>query len=289
MKRLSAAAILAMFLPAQVLAWGPMGHAMIADIAESRLSPIAKKNIRLLLGDESLASVSNWADEIKKDRPETFAWHFADIPKDAAGFSEARDCYRPNDQGPGAQTDRHNCIVDRVEMFRQVLTDGNASKKDRVEALKFLVHFVGDVHQPLHAIDEARGGNDIKVVVFGSDQCGNYACNLHWTWDQLLLEHAGYSEEDYVRHLEKLIMEKGLTARAGGTPEQWANESHLEARRIIEQKPVSIDDQYYQAHIDLVNEKLALAGLRLATVLNNALGRIPAAELRHNPERPRGL
>jgi len=282
MKRLSAAAILAMFLPAQVLAWGPMGHAMIADIAESRLSPIAKKNIRLLLGDESLASVSNWADEIKKDRPETFAWHFADIPKDAAGFSEARDCYRPNDQGPGAQTDRHNCIVDRVEMFRQVLTDGNASKKDRVEALKFLVHFVGDVHQPLHAIDEARGGNDIKVVVFGSDQCGNYPCTLHGVWDYSLIDHAGYSEDKYLHHLKNLIRDHHLGPRAGGSPEAWANESHEEARRLLDEHVYSIDQTYWQANIGLVDERLALAGLRLATLLNETLGKIPTEQLKQD-------
>jgi len=282
MKRLSAAAILAMFLPAQVLAWGPMGHAMIADIAESRLSPIARKNIRLLVGDESLASVSNWADEIKKDRPETFAWHFADIPKDAGGFSEARDCYRPNEQGQGAQTDHHNCIVDRVEMFRQVLADENASKKDRVEALKFLVHFVGDVHQPLHAIDEARGGNDIKVVVFGSDQCGNYPCTLHGVWDYSLIDHAGYSEDKYVRHLKHLIRDHRLETRAGGSPEAWANESHVEARQVLDEHVYSIDQSYWQANIGLVDERLALAGVRLATLLNETLGKIPTEQLKQD-------
>ena len=282
MKRLSAAAILAMFLPAQVLAWGPMGHAMIADIAESRLSPIARKNIRLLVGDESLASVSNWADEIKKDRPETFAWHFADIPKDAGGFSEARDCYRPNEQGQGAQTDHHNCIVDRVEMFRQVLADENASKKDRVEALKFLVHFVGDVHQPLHAIDEARGGNDIKVVVFGSDQCGNYPCTLHGVWDYSLIDHAGYSEDRYVRHLKHLIRDHRLETRAGGSPEAWANESHVEARQVLDEHVYSIDQSYWQANIGLVDERLALAGVRLATLLNETLGKIPTEQLKQD-------
>src|SRR5262249_60879046 len=117
------------FLSPFLFSWGVQGPLLVADLAASRLSPTAKKNIRLLLGNENLASVSNWADEIRRSRPETFAWHFADIPKNAAGFSEERDCYRPNDQGPGAQTDHHNCIVNRVEMFRQVLADGNASQQ----------------------------------------------------------------------------------------------------------------------------------------------------------------
>jgi len=289
MKKLTAVLALLAFIPAQVWAWGPKGHAIVADIAAAHLTPAAKQNLQVLLGNDSLASIASWADDVRRDRDESYDWHFVDIPKDAAGFSQERDCFRPQDKHKNALIDHHNCVVDRIEMFQKVLGDAGASRAERLEALKWIVHFVGDLHQPLHAIDEARGGNDIKVIVFGSEQCGNYACNLHWTWDQLLLEHTGYSEEDYVRHLEKLIVDKGLAARSGGTPEEWANESHVQARQIIEQKPVSIDDQYYQAHIDLVNEKLALAGLRLATVLNNALGRIPAAELRHNPERPRGL
>src|SRR5262249_21036969 len=275
MKKLTATLVLLGFVSAQLWAWGPKGHAIVADIAASRLTPAAKKNLQLLLGDDSLASISTWADQVRKERDESYNWHFVDIPKDAPGFDRQRDCFRPQDTHKNALTDHHNCVVDRIEMFQKILGDESASRADRLEALKWIVHFVGDLHQPLHAIDEARGGNDIKVIAWGSEQCGNYSCNLHWTWDQLLLEHTGYSEEDYVRHLEKLIVEKGLAAQAGGTPEQWANESHLQARRIVEQKAVSVDDQYYQANIGLVDEKLALAGLRLATVLNNTLGDAP--------------
>jgi hypothetical protein len=283
MKRLTAALALLAFIPAQLSAWGPKGHAIVADIATLHLTPTAKSSLQSLLGNDSLASIASWADLVRKDRDESYDWHFVDIPKDAAGFSEQRDCFRPQDNHKNAATDHHNCVVDRIEMFQRILGDENASQADRLEALKWIVHFVGDVHQPLHAVEEARGGNDIKVIAFGTDQCGNYPCNLHWTWDQLLLEHTGYSEEDYVRHLEQLIAEKNLTARAGGTPEQWANESHLQARRILEAKPVAIDDQYYRDNIGLVDEKLALAGLRLATLLNNTLGKTPAAKLQPRP------
>jgi hypothetical protein len=287
MRKLIAALTLLALLPAQLLAWGPKGHAIVGDIAASHLTPAARANLQLLLGNDSLASIANWADLVRKERDESYDWHFVDIPKDAAGFSQQRDCFRPQDNHKDALTDHHNCVVDRIEMFQKILGDENAARADRLEALKWIVHFVGDVHQPLHAVDEARGGNDIKVVAFGSDQCGNYPCNLHWTWDQLLLEHTGYTEEDYVRHLEKLIVEKNLAARAGGTPEQWANESHLQARQILEQKMV-IDDQYYQTNIGLVDERLALAGLRLATLLNNTLGKPLAARLQQGPERHLG-
>lgn len=289
MKRLIAALALISFIPAQLSAWGPKGHAIVADIAAAHLTPTAKSNLQLLLGNDSLASIASWADDVRKQRDESYDWHFVDIPKDASGFSQERDCFRPQDNHKDALTDHHNCVVDRIEMFQKVLGDETASRAERLEALKWIVHFVGDLHQPLHAIDEARGGNDIKVVAFGSDQCGNYPCNLHWTWDTLLLEHTGYSEEDYVHRLEQLIAEKNLTALAGGTPEQWANESHLQARRILEAKPVAIDEQYYHDNIGLVDQKLALAGLRLATVLNNTLGKVPAAKLQPDgdPHSPR--
>jgi hypothetical protein len=272
-KKIIALLLLATLVPTQLSAWGPKGHAIVADIAQSRLTPETRKNLLLLLGNDSLASIANWADQVRKERDESFGWHFVDIPKDAQGFSQERDCFRPQDKHKDALTDRHNCVVDRIEMFQKVLGDESASKDSRLEALKWIVHFVGDLHQPLHAIEEARGGNDIKLPVFGSAKCGDYDCNLHWTWDSLLLEHTGLSQEDYVRRLNELIAQKHLEKQAAGTPVEWANESHLQARHLVDPRPAAIDETYYQANIDLVNEKLALAGLRLAALLNDTLGK----------------
>ena len=285
MKRIVSLLLLASLVPVQLSAWGPKGHAIVGDIATSRLTPVTAENLHLLLGSDSLASISSWADQVRKDRDESYGWHFVDIPKDAPGFSEERDCFRPQDKHKNAETDHHNCVVDRIEMFQKVLADENASRTGRVEALRWIVHFVADLHQPLHAIEEARGGNDIKLPVFGSAKCGDYDCNLHWTWDTLLLEHTGYSEEEYVVRLKGLIDKEHLAQKAPGIPADWANESHLQARQIIEQKPASIDEQYYLSHIDLVNERLALAGLRLASLLNNELGNIPPAKLRQDLEK----
>lgn len=288
MKKILTLLLLATFIPTQLLAWGPKGHAIVADIAASRLTPITKQNLQLLLGADSLASIASWADSVRKERDESYDWHFVDIPKDASGFSEERDCFRPQDKHKDALTDHHNCVVDRIEMFQKILGDEKASRADRLEALKWLVHFVGDLHQPLHAIDEARGGNDIKLAVFGSPKCGDYDCNLHWAWDTLLLEHTGLSEEDYVARLNTLIAQKQMETQAGGTPVDWANESHVQARHIMEAKPAAIDDAYYQANIELVNQKLALGGLRLATLLNNALGKAPATTASGAPQLPTG-
>jgi hypothetical protein len=140
----------------------------------------------------------------------------------------------------------------------------------------------------LHAIGEAHGGNDIKLAVFGSPKCGDYDCNLHWAWDTLLLEHTGYSEEEYVSRLNTLIAQKHLEKQAVGTPVDWANESHLQARHIMEVKPATIDEAYYQTNIELVNQKLALAGLRLATLLNATLGKAPAATVSGISQLPTG-
>lgn len=282
MKRVTAILALFAFLPAQLPAWSAKGHAVIADIAASRLTPAARKNLNLLLGKNSLASIANWADAIRNDQPETFGWHFVDIPRNAEGFSEERDCYRPQDQEPTAQTDHHNCVVDRIEMFRQVLGDENASEGDRLIALMFLVHFVGDLHQPLHAIEDARGGNDIKVTVFGADQCGNYPCSLHGVWDYSLIEHTGYSENEYARHLQDVIRKDRLEQKAVGSPADWANESYREAIQVWVSNGASIDEAYYRANIRLVDERLALAGLRLAALLNETLGKIPTKQLQEN-------
>jgi hypothetical protein len=278
-KKIITIVLLASFISTQLSAWGPKGHAIVADIAASRLTPIAKQKLQSLLGPDSLASIASWADSVRKEHDESYDWHFVDIPKDAPGFSDERDCFRPQDKHKDALTDHHNCVVDRIEIFQKILGDEKASRADRLEALKWLVHFVGDLHQPLHAIDEARGGNDIKLAVFGSPKCGDYDCNLHWAWDTLLLEHTGYSEEEYVGRLNTLIAQKHLENQAGGTPVDWANESHLQARQIMEAKPAAVDDAYYQANIELVNQKLALAGLRLATLLNNTLGKAPAPKV----------
>src|SRR5437016_7237127 len=275
MKKQIAVLTLLLFLSAQLFAWGPKGHQVVGDIAQSRLNETARHNVQSLLGDASLASIANWADEIKGKRPETFGWHFVDITKNAGSFSQARDCYRPDEKHPSSKDDHHNCIVDRISMFKQVLGDPSAAQADRIEALKFLVHFVGDIHQPLHSVEEARGGNDVHVVEFGSPQCGKGRCNFHFVWDISLIEHTGLSEQDYVARLEQLIATRGLQTKGTGTPEDWANESFRWAQKVWLNEGGAVDEAYYQANIGVVDERLALAGLRLAGVLNDVLGKTP--------------
>jgi len=264
-----AALVLVVLTPSALSGWGPEGHEIVAALAQARLTENARKGIQSLIGEASLASVANWADEVRPQRDETYNWHFVDIPMDAAGFSEERDCFLPDSRHKDAATDHHNCIVDRIQMFRYVLSDKNAPKDARAEALKFLVHFVGDIHQPLHAVGEAAGGNRIAVDQFGSSVCGQHFCNLHGAWDSGLIQHTGMARDQYVAHLEKWIADEHLTA--GGNPEDWANESHNYAQMAWLDNGSRIDESYYQKAIKIVDQRLALAGLRLAAVLNDCL------------------
>ena len=147
-----------LLLPSLAFAWGPEGHAIIAQIAEDRLAPAARQQVDQLLDGDSLAVVASWADEIRIHRPDTAQWHFVDIPKNANDYDPARDC-RP--------TPRGDCIIAAIDRELAILRDASADKDKRAEALKFIVHFVGDLHQPLHCADDHdRGGNDVTVKFF---------------------------------------------------------------------------------------------------------------------------
>ena len=266
-------------MTATALAWGPEGHQAVADVARSHLTATTRRHVRELLGNDDLAAISTWADEVRPQRPETFGWHFVDIPMNASGFSEERDCYRPDEKHPETRDDHHNCVVDRIEMFERVLADKNESRANRVEALKFLVHFVADIHQPLHTIGEARGGNDIPISEFGSSKCPNGPCNLHSAWDTGLIEHAirlgapPFGPLNYPALLENVIQVRNLEKRAQGTPEAWANESFQLARQVWLSDGGAVDEAYFRKNIGMLDERLALAGLRLANLLNQALGK----------------
>ena len=269
---IAAVLVLTLFIPSTLVGWGREGHEIVASLAQVRLTENTKTGIRSLIGDASLASIASWADEVRPDRDETYNWHFVDIPKDASGFSDERDCFLPASRHKGSATDHHNCVVDRIELIKNILSDSNTPRDDRIEALKFVVHFVGDVHQPFHAIGEAAGGNGIVVTQFGSTECGRHPCNLHGAWDSGLIEHTAMGRDEYVAHLEKLISDEHLTAT--GSPEDWANESHEYAKSALLPDRAQIDENYYETEIKVVDRRLALAGLRLAALLNEAFAKV---------------
>jgi hypothetical protein len=256
---LPAAAVLLMFLASsRAWAWGNEGHRIIADIAWDHLNNATREKLRPFLGDNDLASISTWADDIRSQRSESGPWHYVDIPQDASGY-EVKDC--PDD----------NCVVEQIKKFARILGDPQQPFAARSEALKFLVHFVGDISQPFHALADARGGNDIPVTAFGSAQCGDYACNLHGVWDTQLIEHTGVPEHLYAHQLEELIGADHIKA-GSDDPAAWANDSLQLARQACVQPYASIDEAYYLRERPVVDRQLALAGLRLARLLNQEMG-----------------
>jgi S1/P1 Nuclease len=242
----------------QAFAWGSRGHRIIADIAWDHLNETTRERLRPFLGDNDLASIATWADDIRSGRPETGPWHFVDIPPDR-GVYQPQDC--PED----------NCVVARINQFAGILGDPGQPFAARSESLKFLVHFVGDLSQPFHAMADARGGNDIPVSAFGSTQCGDYKCNLHSIWDSELITHTGLREHQYARALEAMIVADHMQADSED-PVVWANESLQLAKQAWVQPQADIDEAYYLRERPVVDRQLALAGLRLARLLNEELG-----------------
>jgi nuclease S1 len=150
---------------AAAFAWGAEGHHLVARIAADELTPRAKAAVADLLGGDATAGMiraSTWADEIRPSRPETAPWHYVNIEITSTGYDAARDC--PNDA----------CVVAQVERDAKIVWDSAISKPVRADALRFLIHFVGDMHQPLHCSDnQDHGGSSVRVVFEG------HRTNLH--------------------------------------------------------------------------------------------------------------
>lgn len=248
--------------------WGHEGHQIIAIVAEDHLDETTKVMIQSLLGNNHLYSIASWADDIRKERRETAPWHYVDIPL-GGSYISGRDC-----------APHRSCVVEKISEYLAVLTDKQATRERRAEALKFVVHFVGDIHQPLHAVGEARGGNDVHVRFLGSGECGQYECNLHGVWDTSMILRTELDRVAYSSHLEKLIKREDLTRTADGTPQQWANESAKLAQAAWVQDGANLDQQYYEQEIKVVDEQMALAGLRLARLLNETLGKVTPRDFR---------
>ena len=242
--------------------WGRDGHRIIATVAEDHLNETTKIMIQSLIGNNHLYSVASWADDIRRERRDTVPWHYVNIPL-SSRYDANRDCPPPR-----------SCVVEKIADFIKVLMDKKAPREQRAEALKFVVHFVGDIHQPMHAEKEAKGGNGIHVSFLGNDRCGRYDCNLHGVWDTSMILHAGLKPTEYAERLEQLAKTEHLAEQNGGTPEQWANESVRLAQAAWVQDGANLDEAYYQREIKVVDRQMASAGLRLAKLLNETIGKM---------------
>ncbi|SHK37040.1 S1/P1 Nuclease [Bradyrhizobium lablabi] len=271
------AAVLSCALSGQALAWGQEGHSIIAEIAQHRLSPEAATMVEQLLGKgHSLAAIASWADDARDARPETSNWHFVSIPLARDNYDEAVDCH------PADEATRGDRIVNELKRLRNELRCAPGDKQ--VEALKFAVHFVGDIHQPLHVILEKTGGNDIIIDLFArGDKCTGSCIpqhdymKFHAAWDSGLILGTVWDWGRYVDLLETgngwlTSPEAKVSGIDGGTPEQWAEETHKAAQAVWALLPENsvLGDAYYQRVAPIVSRQLGVAGLRLAKFLNDA-------------------
>jgi nuclease S1 len=275
MRSLALSAALTCALAGPALAWGQEGHSIVVEIAQRRLSPEAAAMVARLLGaGHSLASVASWADDVRDERPETYNWHFVDIPINLPTYNPARDCAEDKKSG--------DCIILELGRLRNELRCGADDKK--VEALKFAVHFLGDLHQPLHTVLEQTGGNDIKVDIFmrgltctAKCEPAHIATNFHAAWDVGLIDKVVWNWGAYVDRLENGWLKSAEAKRAGidgGTPVQWAEETHGFAPTVWNLRPADnvLDDRYLRDVLPILDRQLGVAGLRLARFLNEVYG-----------------
>jgi nuclease S1 len=247
-------------------AWGQEGHSIVAEIAQRHLTPFASARMRELLGgDISLASISSWADDVRGERPTTYNWHFVDIPLADDTFDPKRDCV--DDPAKG------DCVINEIERNKRTLKDPSASAEDKREALKYVVHFVGDLHQPLHTVKDAAGGNTVQVTFF-SDPTNRHIdqTNLHAVWDSGLIRNYVWAWGDVVEKIETAVIGKvDATAVQKGTPTEWALEAHKAAQDVAftVSSGANLDAAYAAQARPVLMRQLARAGLRLARTLND--------------------
>lgn len=255
---LRAAAVLlssagAVFVALPAAGFGTEGHEVIALVAERLLTPDARQRIEAILAlapGATFASVSNWADQ-SRDRS-TAAWHYVNLPRGSdCVYLAPRDC-------PDG-----NCVVGALTTQMKRLT--SSAGRDQLEALKYVVHLVGDIHQPLHAgYADDRGGNSYQVQAFGR------GTQLHAVWDTALIRDIDPSASSLAT---TLTSGSPSSAPLSFAPEQWA----MESCRIVNQPGFYPDGHkvtagYAQTFEPILMERLYLAGVRLASALNSALG-----------------
>lgn len=247
--------ILLLFILVKAYPWGQNGHRVVGKIAESYLTNKAKKNIEDILGHLTLAEVSTFMDEIKSNPRYNHMnpWHYCTIPDDKT-YEEAG---RP-EEGDAIQT------IDRLikELKTKEFTD-----EDEAFALKCLVHLIGDIHQPLHVGNgNDRGGNDIKLEYFREPS------NLHRVWDTGMIEAQNMSYTEYtewINHPTDEQMEKWVNSSLM----DWIYESKSYRDQVYDLPDnMKISYEYNYRNIDLVNQRLLQAGIRLAKVLNEIYG-----------------
>jgi hypothetical protein len=247
-----AIALLVAMVPSYGWSWGSQGHQIIATIAQTQLTPTARREVDRLLALEpgaTLESLSTWADEHRN--PATAAWHYVNMPRGNCVYEAQRDC-------PDGR-----CVVEAIQKQSEIL-QSSASDDKKLLALKYLVHFVGDVHQPLHAgYADDRGGNTYQLQAFMRGS------NLHAFWDTGLIRNLNEEVDVIAKRL-------GTTSTSNQSSNPWsAAQAAQESCEIVStdgfypERLVGVD--YIRKYTPVMESRLKVSGERLAEMLNRLL------------------
>lgn len=229
-------------------AWGPAGHKIVGKIAERYLTPCTKENITKLLHGKSLHSCTTWMDEMRRNPHFSYMadWHWVTI--------ETGKTYEQSPKNP------HGDIIATLEKLLSELK--NSQSSDQARALRLIAHLIGDLHTPLHiGCCNDKGGNKIKVSWHG------HPANLHHVWDEDLLEESKLSFQQLAESLFPLA-DKLNKKRDPIDIRRWAQESIAFRKQVYAIGDGELGEEYYSKNRSLLQNRLALAGLRLARVLN---------------------
>ena len=280
------AASSALCLCGPAFAWGELGHQVTALIAYDHLTPKAKARVDALLAADKdtltapdFTSRATWADRYRELHRETAAWHFVDIELDHPDLNAA--CFgfpklapgQPASQGPA-----QDCVINKIDEFAAELRDPATPQAEQIQALKFLVHLVGDLEQPLHVSDHHdRGGNCI-----GLNPPAGPSKNLHAYWDTAVVEALGSDAPNIAARLERAITPRKASSWSVGWPRSWATETFGVARQVAYQLPstptcadhasVTLSAAYEAQAQRAAAVQLEKAGIRISAELNRSLG-----------------
>jgi hypothetical protein len=241
-----------MFVPLAAMAWGPTGHRVIGELAERHLTKKARKAIIQILGSESLAIASTWMDEVKSDDAydNTHDWHWVTIPDSLT--------YATSTKNPKGD------VVEAITRMTVLLRSDTVSFEHKAIYLRFLIHLVGDLHQPLHVgRGDDKGGNDFQVTWFKK------GTNLHRVWDSEMIEQVGLSYTELTNSLDH-VGEASIAFMQGGTPADWAQEAVRYRKEVYSvERGAEMGYDYQYKNWPRVQQQLTKGGIRLAGILND--------------------
>jgi len=248
-------------IPLLTFCWGITGHRVVAEIAERHLSKKAKKELHELIGRQTLALWANWPDFIKSDTTHAWdhasKWHYVNMP----GNLSKEEFISGLQKLPGEN------LYTQIKALSAQLKDRSLPDEKRQIALRFLIHLVGDLHQPLHVgREEDLGGNKISVTWF------DRPTNLHSVWDNALVEDQKYSYTEYSAILD-IASEEEVNAIQQSSLEEWFYDSYVLANKVYAMVPADgkLGYKYNYVFQRELDQQLLKGGLRLASLLNETL------------------